>query len=60
MRILHNEKQKDNVAKFFWDAAKIALAALVLGPIAKPEVLQPWYWPWGTCDLRICASRLLI
>ena len=41
MRILHNEKQKDNVAKFFWDAAKIALAALVLGPIAKPEVLQP-------------------
>ena len=42
MRILRNEKQKDNMAKFFWDAAKIALAALVLGPITKPEIVQPW------------------
>lgn len=42
MRILRNEKQKDNVAKFFWDDAKIALAALVIGPVTKPEVVQLW------------------
>ncbi len=42
MRILRNEKQKDNMAKFFWDAAKIALATRVLGPITKPDIVQPW------------------
>ncbi|HEV8717176.1 MAG TPA: DUF6722 family protein [Candidatus Binatia bacterium] len=42
MRILRNEKQKDNLAKFFWDDAKIALAALVIGPVTKPEVVQLW------------------
>lgn len=42
MQILRNEKQKDNLAKFFWDDAKIALAALVLGPLTRPEVVQPW------------------
>ena len=42
MRILRTEKQKDNLAKFFWDDAKIALAALVLGPITKPDVAELW------------------
>ena len=42
MKILRNEKQKDNLAKFFWDDAKIALAALVIGPITKPETAQVW------------------
>jgi hypothetical protein len=42
MRILRTEKQKDNLAKFFWDDAKIALAALVLGPLTRPEVVQLW------------------
>ena len=51
MRIFYTEKQKDNMAKFFWDAAKIALAALVLGPIAKPGSLQPW-----TIGLGILAT----
>ncbi|MBI3245733.1 MAG: hypothetical protein HYZ50_04400 [Deltaproteobacteria bacterium] len=30
------------MAKFFWDDAKIALAALVIGPITKPETVQVW------------------
>lgn len=42
MQILRNEKQKDNLAKFFWDDAKIALAALVIGPVTRPEVAQLW------------------
>jgi hypothetical protein len=42
MQILRNEKQKDNLAKFFWDDAKIALAALVIGPVTRPEVVQLW------------------
>jgi hypothetical protein len=42
MQILRNEKQKDNLAKFFWDDAKIALAALVVGPLTRPETVQLW------------------
>jgi hypothetical protein len=42
VKILRTEKQKDNLAKFFWDDAKIALAALVIGPITKPETAQAW------------------
>jgi hypothetical protein len=37
MRIIRAEKQKDNLAKFFWDMAKVAFTLLVLGPFAKPE-----------------------
>lgn len=37
MQIIRTEKQKDNLAKFFWDMAKVALTLLVLSPFAKPE-----------------------
>jgi hypothetical protein len=37
VRVIRDEKQKDNLAKFCWDMAKIALGALVIAPIAKPE-----------------------
>jgi hypothetical protein len=40
MRIIRTEKQKDNLAKFFWDMAKVAFTLLVLGPFAKPESLD--------------------
>ena len=40
MRILRSEKQKDNLAKFFWDMAKVAFAVQVLTPLANPEALQ--------------------
>jgi len=40
MRILRSEKQKDNLAKFFWDMAKVAFALLVIGPFAKPESIS--------------------
>ena len=40
MRIIRNEKQKDNLAKFFWDMAKVAFTLLVIGPFAKPESLS--------------------
>jgi hypothetical protein len=39
-RIVRAEKQKDNLAKFFWDMAKVAFTLLVLGPFAKPESLS--------------------
>jgi len=42
MQILRTEKQKDNLAKFFWDDAKIALAALIVGPVARPETAEAW------------------
>lgn len=42
MRIIRAEKQKDNLAKFFWDMAKVAFALLVVGPFAKPESISPF------------------
>ena len=40
MKILRTEKQKDNLAKFFWDMSKVAFALLVAGPFARPESLS--------------------
>ncbi len=37
MPFIKTEKQKDNLAKFSYDVAKIILAILVIGPLAKPE-----------------------
>jgi len=34
MRIIRTEKQKDNLAKFFWDMSKVAFTLLVIGPFA--------------------------
>lgn len=39
MQIIRTDKQKDNLAKFFWDMAKVALTLLVLGPFTKPQSL---------------------
>ncbi|MFQ6116459.1 MAG: DUF6722 family protein [bacterium] len=37
MALIKTEKQKDNFAKFSYDLAKIILAVMVIGPLAKPE-----------------------
>lgn len=37
MPFIKSEKQKDNLAKFSYDVAKIILAIIVIGPLAKPE-----------------------
>jgi len=34
------EKQKDNLAKFLYDTAKIILGILVITPLAKPEEIN--------------------
>ena len=36
MSFIKTEKQKDNLAKFSYDTAKIILAITVISPIAKP------------------------
>lgn len=36
------EKQKDNVAKFLYDIAKITLATLVLSPFTNKESMKIW------------------
>jgi len=38
MRIIRNEKQKDNLAKVFWDIGKVIIVILVISPLAKPEI----------------------
>jgi len=40
MRLIRTEKQKDNIAKFCYDTAKIILAITVISPIAKPEAFN--------------------
>jgi len=42
MPLIKTEKQKDNLAKFSYDIAKIILAITVVGPIAKPETFHFW------------------
>ncbi|GAB61277.1 MAG: hypothetical protein DWB56_13950 [Candidatus Jettenia sp.] len=37
-----NEKQKNNLAKFFYDIAKIDFAALVVAQLANPSHLKYW------------------
>ena len=36
MNIIKNNKQKDNLAKLFYDLSKIVFAILVIGQFAKP------------------------
>ena len=40
MSLIKTEKQKDNLAKFSYDTAKIILAITVISPIAKPETFH--------------------
>jgi len=40
MGFIRTEKQKDNLAKFSYDTAKIILAITVISPIAKPETFN--------------------
>ena len=41
VRVLRTDKQKDNVSKFSWDMAKIALTFFVIAPFASPERVAP-------------------
>ncbi len=40
MRIIRTKDQKDNLAKYCWDFSKIAIAALGLAPLARPETVD--------------------
>jgi hypothetical protein len=37
MKIIRTDKQRENLAKYFWDMSKVAFAVLVVGPFARPE-----------------------
>jgi hypothetical protein len=37
MRILRTEKQRENLAKFFWDIPKVAFTFFVITPLASPQ-----------------------
>jgi hypothetical protein len=45
--LITTEKQKDNLAKFFYDIAKIDFAALVVAHIANPSGLKIWIFVTG-------------
>jgi hypothetical protein len=40
VRWIRTKEQKDNLAKYCWDLSKIAIAALGLAPLAKPEAMN--------------------
>jgi hypothetical protein len=37
MKIIRTDKQKDNLAKFFWDMSKVVFTLLVVTRFAAPE-----------------------
>lgn len=39
--LIRTEKQKDNLAKFLYDVAKIVLASVVIAPIVNLQVFSP-------------------
>ena len=42
MKLIKNTKQKDNLAKLFYDLSKIVFAVLIIGQLAKPfEIAYP-------------------
>ena len=41
VRVLRTDKQRDNLSKFSWDIAKIALTFFVIAPFASPEHVAP-------------------
>jgi len=47
MRFIRTEKQKESVAKYAWDASKIFLAVMVIGPVARPESFNAWIFLGG-------------
>ena len=40
MRIIRNDKQKDNLAKVFWDMGKVLFTVMVISPFAKASVVS--------------------
>ena len=47
MAIIRTEKQKDNLSKFSYDMAKIIVAILVIGHIARPEAFNIYLLLYG-------------
>ena len=40
MRIIRNDKQKDNLAKVFWDMGKVLYTVMVISPFAKASAVS--------------------
>jgi len=40
LRIIRNDKQKDNLAKVFWDMGKVLFAVMVISPFAKASAVS--------------------
>lgn len=56
VQLLRTEKQRDNLAKFFWDTAKVSFAVLVLTPLAKPEAGEVISFSIGTLSGGVLLS----
>lgn len=47
MRWIRTKEQKDNLAKYCWDISKLAIVALGLVPLAKPETMDIYVAVFG-------------
>ena len=54
MILIRTEKQKDNLAKFSYDIAKIIFAVTVVTPIAKPETFHSLLFTGGLAVTILC------
>ncbi len=41
MKVFRSDKQKDNLARFFWDLAKVEVTLTVVGPFTQPTGVKP-------------------
>lgn len=40
LRVIRNDKQKDNLAKVFWDMGKVLFTIMVISPFAKSSAVS--------------------
>jgi len=40
LRVIKTDKQKDNLAKVFWDMGKVLFTVMVISPFVKPDAIS--------------------
>jgi len=53
MRLVKNEPQKQNLAKFLYDIAKIIFGVIVVSQILKPQEFKVWIFISGIASMVI-------
>ncbi len=58
--LIKNNKQKDSLAKFFYDLAKIVVAILIIGPVTKLSTVPVFLITIGIIALLLFITIAII